>query len=141
MRIQSHTTITITKKELLAGARYQDTLQSLTTDVAKVFGKDVPSLDISAVKKIKLALGGKEVIEAGPLKIELSKKGAVITVNFDENVNENIAVEYFDMVSDVVRIYVPALIGATTSIMAAQAAAQNRIDTGVKKITKAYKKG
>ena len=139
MKITSHTIISISRKELLAGAKYQDVIQSLTRDVGNVFGKEIPFPELSSVKQIKMALGGTEVQEFGPMKIEMSKKGAVFTVSFNDELDEKVAIEYFSMVSDVLRIYVPVLVGTATSLMAAQASAQNRIEEGVVAMKKATK--
>ncbi len=139
MRIKSHTTIEISRKELLAVASYQDTIASLSSDIGKVFGQSIPVPELSAAKQVKLALGGKETHKFGPVKIVLSKKGVVITISIDGTISETVAIEYFDTVNDLICIYTPPLIGAITGLMTAQVAAQSRIDRGAKRIMKAIK--
>ncbi len=139
MRIKSHTTIEISRKELLAVASYQDTIASLSSDIGKVFGQSIPVPELSAAKQVKLALGGKETHKFGPVKIVLSKKGVVITISINESLPEEVIEEYFSIINDLVRIYIPPVIGAITGLMAAQAAAQGRIESGAKRIMKAIK--
>jgi len=140
MEFNTKTELFISRKELKAGAKYQDKVQGMIAAIAKAFGTDVPTDEISAWKKVKIGLGREVVEKRGPVTAILNKSGVRIVIKIDAELNEDIAIEYFAAVGDIIGIYAPAIAGAVTSIMAANALAEQRAESAAKKISKLLKK-
>ena len=139
MTFKTNTELYISREELNAAAGYQQTIDNLTRSISSIFGQEIPLPELSTMDKLKLFLHGEKVTKNGPLTMTVSRKGVLIEINIDKTIDESIAIEYFQMVGDVVSIYVPAVTGAMSSLMAAQVVADERINQGVKKIAQSLK--
>jgi hypothetical protein len=140
MTFSTHTELFISRAELKAGAQYQDRVQEMMVAIGKAFGTNVPTEEISTWKKLKIGLG-KEVVERkGPVTAIIAKRGVRIIIKIDSELDEKIMVEYFRAIGDIVEIYAPAVTGAVTSIMTANALAGQRAESAAQKISKLLKK-
>ena len=139
-------TLNITTEELRAAARYQDNIQDIVVSIAKAFGKDIPTAELTNMKKLKLALGGSlkdsGISEEGGIIVEWSysasrKNG--FDFHFTMHANPGVVTEVFNMYVDVIGYYAPVVVSSITGLTAAAALAEKRGTETMKRLKRLSK--
>ena len=106
MRISS--TIVITKSEMLAVAKYNDTIESINQELSGYFGHEAKSIATSLVEKTKLLFGKTITKDYGPVAVEYSYEG--MEINFNQFIEPEFVQTYFDLIANILKAYVPAMV-------------------------------
>ncbi len=139
MTFKTNTTLFISRAELAASAKHQDTFYDMAASLARAFGNKNAIEKPSAWRMVKIALGRSEVSHYGPATITLSRKGIMVDVAVDDSLPEEVTIEYFSACTDIIRVYAPVAVSTVTGMMAATAIADRRVNTATKKISKAMR--
>ncbi len=121
--------LSIDRRELKAGAQYQDKVAQL---IAVVSGHDVISADINAWTAMKVALGSNhtdtQTSQFGTITTTINRRGIAVNLNLD--VPPEVAITVFKLYGDVLEAWVPVIVAgkeAMTTTVALAETATNKL--------------